>query len=53
MKKIALATLLFFTTAIAAPAPLLAQQRNNGPLTIPVTGTGCEVMTGGPLGPST
>ncbi len=40
MKKIALATLLFFTTAIAAPAPLLAQQRNNGPLTIPVTGTG-------------
>ena len=40
MKRIALATLLFFTTAIAAPAPIAAQQRNNGPLTIPVTGAG-------------
>ena len=40
MKKIALATLLFFTTAMAAPAPILAQQRASSPLAIPVTGTG-------------
>ena len=48
MKKIALATLLFFTTAIAAPAPLLAQQRNNAsPLAIPVVGTAANsVFTG-------
>jgi hypothetical protein len=39
MKKIALATLLFFTAAMAAPAPILAQQRTS-PLAIPVTGTG-------------
>ena len=39
MKRIALATLLFFTTAIAAPAPIAAQSRTS-PLTIPVTGIG-------------
>ena len=40
MKKLALATLLFFTAAIAAPAPIMAQQRAASPLAIPVTGVG-------------
>ena len=40
MKQIALATLLFFTAAIAAPATLTAQGRPTSPLAIPVTGTG-------------
>jgi hypothetical protein len=39
MKSIALATLFFFTTALAAPAVASAQNRPN-PLTVPVTGAG-------------
>jgi len=43
MQRIALATLLFFTTAIIAPGALLAQGQGQGTaqaITIPVTGTG-------------
>ena len=42
MKKLAIATLLLFTTAIVAPAGAIAQSRANqpaSPLAIPVTGT--------------
>jgi len=38
MKSLALATLFFFTTALAAPATVSAQPRPN-PLVVPVTGT--------------
>lgn len=41
MKQIALATLLFFTTAMVAPTMVAAQAKAPAsPLTIPVTGTG-------------
>ena len=39
MKRIALATLFFFTAALASPALAAAQSRPN-PLTIPITGVG-------------
>jgi hypothetical protein len=40
MKRLALATLLFFTTAIAAPMPAVAQQPQQKSLALPVTGSG-------------
>ena len=41
MKRLAIATLLFFTSAVIAPAPAMAQGRAPAsPLSIPVTGTG-------------
>lgn len=39
MKSLALATLFFFTTALAAP-PIAAAQARQGPLVVPVTGVG-------------
>ena len=41
MKQLALATLMFFTTAMVAPAPALAQTRAGAasPFTVPVIGT--------------
>jgi hypothetical protein len=39
MKSLALATLFFFTTALAAPSIATAQPRQS-PLTVPVTGVG-------------
>jgi hypothetical protein len=40
MKRLALATLLVFTTAVLSPAVTAAQTKPASPLSIPVTGTG-------------
>ena len=40
MKKLAIATLLAFSTALVAPAGALAQTTQRSPLAIPVTGAG-------------
>jgi hypothetical protein len=46
MKRLALATLVFFTSAMISPALALAQTRTANALSVPVTGTGSGTGAG-------